>query len=380
VPIYDIAKLCTLYTMLQLSVSSGAKAGPGRLESKHLTSRSARTPPNPTTTTCHGSLSGRFIQPDQDDASPTSTSGSFEWTDGYSATDVATFHEDHEAVTIPVMPLSKVKVVTDTVQLNIFEPRYRTMFRLVKRSRSRVFGVALREANGLSSVGVLCELTHYVPVPSRKSIFVSARAIGRFNVKDIVHSKPFVAVRADTLYDDDEPSMPDETATTEEATWATMVNVRELVGSLTGSLESDNDEAFSLEVRRWSPKAEVRGTVAGSISSHPRMLEECQRAGLMGDANPTPVTSVSRESLHSEDTAIAYVSSEAKMSAEEREARRAEKLSFALARSLDLDDDGLLGMMLVKSTSERLRQCASVIEESERYLRARSAIKQLDLD
>lgn len=37
-------------------------------------------------------------------------------------------------------------------------------------------------------------------------------------------------------------------------------------------------------------------------------------------------------------------------------------------------------MMLVTSTSERLRQCASVIEESEKYLRARSAIKQLDLD
>ena len=68
------------------------------------------------------------------------------------------------------------------------------------------------------------------------------------------------------------------------------------------------------------------------------------------------------------------------MTAEEREARRAEKLSFALARSLDLDDDALLGMMLVTSTSERLRQCASVIEESEKYLRARSAIKQLDLD
>lgn len=195
------------------------------------------------------------------------------------------------------------------------------------------------------------------------------------------YSKPFLCAHARTLYDDEtEPSLDSSaTSETEEATWKAMCDVRALVGSLTGSLGSDN-EAFSLEVRRWSPRADVRDTVAGSISSHPQMLAECRRAGLMGDANPTPVTSVSRESLHCEDAAVAYVTSEARMEADERARRRAEKMSFALARSLDLDDDVLLGMLLLKSTDERLEQCGAVIAESEKYLRARSALQQLNLD
>ena len=70
--------------------------------------------------------------------------------DGYSAEDVATFYaaQTSATTTIPGIPLKKLKVPTDTVQLNIFESRYRTMFRLIKKSRSRVFGVTLREANG----------------------------------------------------------------------------------------------------------------------------------------------------------------------------------------------------------------------------------------
>jgi hypothetical protein len=68
------------------------------------------------------------------------------------------------------------------------------------------------------------------------------------------------------------------------------------------------------------------------------------------------------------------------MDAGERFMRRAEKHSFALARSLELEDDVLLDMLLMRSTDERLARCGEVIRDSERYLRARRAIKQLELD
>lgn len=312
-------------------------------------------------------LVGRFIQ---DESSTTS----FDWTSHFERIDPARFHDDDDdSMTIPVMPLSRVKVPTDTVQLNVFEPRYRTMMRLVKRSQSRVFGVTLRVQNGVSSVGVLCELTHYVPVTSRRSIFVSARAIGRFEVKEVVHAKPFLCVKARTVYDQALSSG------SESEIWSAMEGVRALVESLTGSLE--NSEAFTLEVRRFSPNPEVARTVVGATSSDPNMLAACRRAGLMGDTKePAPVTSVSRESLHCEETALAFIPSEARMDECERAVRRAEKHSFALARSLELDDDILLEMLLMRCTDERLSRCGAVIRDSERYLRARSAIKQLELD
>ncbi len=311
-------------------------------------------------------LESRFIQ---DETSTTS----FDWTSEFERIDPARFHGDDGLVTLPVMPLKKVKVPTDTVQLNVFEPRYRTMMRLVKRSQSRVFGVTLREPNGVSSVGVLCELTHYVPVTARRSIFVSARAIGRFEVKDIVHSKPFLCVKARTVYDEA------SSAGSEPEIWSAMEGVRALVESLTGSLE--HNEAFTLEVRRFSPNPDVARTVVGAISSDPDTLAACRRAGLMGDAKePGPMTSVSRESLYCEDTALTFISSEARMDEGERAVRRAEKHSFALARSLELDDDVLLDMLLMQSTDDRLLRCGAVIRDSERYLRARRAIKQLELD
>jgi hypothetical protein len=47
---------------------------------------------------------------------------------------------------------------------------------------------------------------------------------------------------------------------------------------------------------------------------------------------------------------------------------------------LELEDDVLLDMLLMRSTDERLARCGEVIRDSERYLRARRAIKQLELD
>ena len=67
------------------------------------------------------------------------------------------------------MPLSKVKLPQETISLQLFEPRYRLLFKLVKQSSSRRFGLVLadRQQGMMESIGCLCELTHYIPVPER---------------------------------------------------------------------------------------------------------------------------------------------------------------------------------------------------------------------
>lgn len=76
--------------------------------------------------------------------------------------------ESHEHL-LPVMPLRKVKLPLETVSLQLFEPRYRLLFKLVKQSKSRLFGLVLadQQLGMMESIGCLCELTHYIPVPRR---------------------------------------------------------------------------------------------------------------------------------------------------------------------------------------------------------------------
>jgi len=70
---------------------------------------------------------------------------------------------------LPVMPLSKVKLPQETISLQLFEPRYRLLFKLVKQASSRRFGLVLadQQQGTIESFGSLCELTHYIPVPER---------------------------------------------------------------------------------------------------------------------------------------------------------------------------------------------------------------------
>lgn len=70
---------------------------------------------------------------------------------------------------LPIMPLSKVKLPQETISLQLFEPRYRLLFKLVKQASSRRFGLVLadQQQGTIESFGSLCELTHYIPVPER---------------------------------------------------------------------------------------------------------------------------------------------------------------------------------------------------------------------
>ena len=55
---------------------------------------------------------------------------------------------------LPLMTLSKCKLPTESVPLQIFEPRYRLMFKLVNQSASRRFGVVLADkSSGMMESG-----------------------------------------------------------------------------------------------------------------------------------------------------------------------------------------------------------------------------------
>ena len=70
---------------------------------------------------------------------------------------------------LPIMPLSKVKLPGEDISLQLFESRYRLMFKLVHQARRRRFGVVLGDTGSatMETVGCICELRAFVPVPER---------------------------------------------------------------------------------------------------------------------------------------------------------------------------------------------------------------------
>lgn len=286
----------------------------------------------------------------------------FVWTDEYLDAHLHAMDEG-DGMVVPVMPLKRVKIPSDTVQLNIFEPRYRLMFRLVKRAKSRVFGVSLKTNKmGMATVGALCEMTHCIPVPEKKTLFISARVIGRFKINQVVHWKPFVAMRVRRQYDIDGPCDAQET---EENIWNDMMLVRNMVDSLTETGLSD--DAFSLEVRRYSLDRATRDSVKTPAGSHPDMIDASKRAGLMGSYD---------EGLEY-DERVEFICSEATASKEEQEQRRREHFSFALARTLEFHETELQDLLFMERTETRLKHCHGRLREAMKYVIARKSLKDL---
>lgn len=246
------------------------------------------------------------------------------------------------------------------------------MFRLVNQSRSRRFGVALWDsASGdMQRVGALCELTHYIPIPERQRIFISARVVGRYEVagEELTSNKPFVVARC-TEYEDLPPEDDAEVAALEARLWAAMLDVRQLASKLFvngRSAESLGDDAFSLEVRRWAPDAKVRAGVQVAAGSDPALMQAASLAGLLGD----PQVPYSQREGVSE-----YICSDAAREVTEMERRS--KFSFCLLRASDTSPEVRLAAMVGRCTGERLRLAEAQILEGRKYLAARSTLKDV---
>ena len=126
-----------------------------------------------------------------------------------------------------------------------------------------------------------------------------------------------------------------------------------------------SDDAFSLEVRRYSLDEATRDSVKSPAGSHPEMIEASKRAGLMGSYD---------ESLEYD---VEFICSEATASQEEREEWRREHFSFALARTLEFDQRELQDLMFMDSTEKRLLHCHEKLQEAMKYVIARKSLKDL---
>lgn len=265
------------------------------------------------------------------------------------------------------MTLSKAKLPTESVPLQIFEPRYRLMFKLVNQSACRRFGVVLADKGSglMESVGALCELTHFVTVPERRRLFINARVIGRFETQEVVGDKPFVTVLAKPYRDEAPQDLAAQLqlGALEMRVWQTMQEVRQLASKLFANSNKLGNEIFSLEVRRWSPDAEARASVAVAAGADPTLMQMVQMAGLLGE-----------EATMAERT-TEYLCSDALRQVDDAERR--ERFSFALARSLDFEPQRLQELLNSRDTGERLRAAEELILEGRSYLAARSTLRDM---
>ncbi|KAL4448385.1 hypothetical protein ABPG75_005604 [Micractinium tetrahymenae] len=289
------------------------------------------------------------------------------WAEKYKDQAAAASGSEAAPFLLPLMTLSKAKVPTESVPLQIFEPRYRLMFKLVNQSKSRRFGVVLADKGSglMESVGALCELTHFVTVPERRRLFINARVVGRFETRQVVSDKPFVTVLA-TSYQDHAPqelAAQLQLGAQEMRVWQTMQEVRQLASKLFANSEKLGNEIFSLEVRRWSPDGEARASVPVAAGADPTLMQMVQMAGLLGE-----------EATMAERT-TEYLCSDALRQVDE--AGRRERFSFALARTLDFGPQRLQELLNSQDTGERLRAAEELILEGRNYLAARSTLRDM---
>lgn len=143
-----------------------------------------------------------------------------------------------------------------------------------------------------------------------------------------------------------------------------MHEVRQLAGKLYGKELESGDDAFSLEVRRWCPDRDPSQDVPQIDFG---TMDAIERLGLMGDK--ATVGQRLRE----------FVSEETRSGGEVSDAERRERFSFAVSRSLDLDDATLQHLMYAVSTEQRLEALEAVVLEGRNYLAARAALKDAGL-
>ncbi|GBG88290.1 hypothetical protein CBR_g46856 [Chara braunii] len=276
------------------------------------------------------------------------------------AADAVAGEEENQFV-IPILPLGKVKFPTEPIPLQLFEPRYRFMFKMINLSKSKRFGVvwADRSSATMESVGVLCHLTQFYRVPQNGRILVNALAVCRFRVKAVIFDKPFITAEVVPTYDTDGDGLAEmaETAVVERRVWQCMQDVRRLAGKLYGHLGSlAREEVFSQEVLTWRPATEEDEDDGESLGKEGEREREIEGGGWR------------RRSKRVMDHEGRWVN----------ERRRSEWFSFAVARSLiDIPLDQQQSLLDMTSTRDRLRACEEVLSDGCKYLAARSSLMDI---
>ncbi|KAL3152518.1 hypothetical protein ABBQ32_001551 [Trebouxia sp. C0010 RCD-2024] len=278
-------------------------------------------------------------------------------------------YHDQALYNLPIMPLSKVKLPQETISLQLFEPRYRLLFKLVKQSNSRRFGLVLadRQQGMMESIGCLCELTHYIPAPERRRILIVARAIGRFEIKQVINDKPFVTAMVQDLADVTPETFQQaaDISNTAMQLWLCMQQVKDLAGKLYSHAGPISDQIYSTEVQRWCPDRDCfAGTQDQLPTGQADVFEVLTKAGLL-------------EAQDSASQLTEYFSAAGQSFEDLTEAQRHERFSFAVARTLDTTEEQLQKLLAMTMTAQRLISIHDVLADGRGYLAARSTLKDM---
>eukprot|EP00898_Chlorokybus_atmophyticus_P009116 jgi/Chlat1/9205/Chrsp97S08407 len=255
---------------------------------------------------------------------------------------------------LAIMPLSRPKFPAERVSLQLFESRYRAMFKVVHSSRQQLFGIAYADQVNamIETVGTVCRLRSFVPDPENKRILIDSVAVGRYRLRRIVSDKPFITAIVEDYCDTEPQSISEhaEHAMAEARVWSCMQDVQQLAEKLYGHLGPLSD-VISNEVRRWS-----------FTDSTARSLPKPTACDANSDAEENIWHQWSRPI--DDDAAISEV-------------ERRQRFSFAIARALDLPVAEQQAMLELQDTIARLRAAEAALLDGRSYLAARSTLKDM---
>ncbi|KAJ8611432.1 hypothetical protein CTAYLR_009015 [Chrysophaeum taylorii] len=265
---------------------------------------------------------------------------------------------------VPVFPLRKPRFPTETLRLNLFEPRYLNLARSVTSAEDAVFAAmycgdvpsVLPRGDqpptpllAPDAVGVLCEVTNSETLDSGR-VALRATAFSRCKLVSVLSSpatggrEPYVVVDAEPLLDDLEP----DAAEKERETARAVADVEHLLDKLWGPFNScetpsddDDDDALRYDaVRRFAPNLVDDECVVAELER-----QYCLVSGACGDFAPT------REELY----------------------------SFSLLSTLDLAPRDKQLALESTNTLDRFRHVFADLRRGRNWLAARAALTDLRL-
>jgi len=291
---------------------------------------------------------------------------------------------------LPIFPFRKsVTVPTGQVNLNLFEPRYLSLFNDVLSASNVTFGAIHSSSTSYEhvlipspdsnlpdmivpkipagAVGTLCETTSHKSSKSRdgsrKMLRVQGRGVERFKVEEIVSNgydyfygkggrqqKPYIICRGSLYSDDDPVSLHDEMdiKNTELSLYRSIKELEEVVDSMWDCQNEESMDECYLSVHRFAPESEedeedVRGLLERTFATS---SSEC--AG--------------------EDECMMPQSS------------RSTLFSMAVANSLadeHFSTEDMLELLETKDVKDRLKRCEDVIRGSKKWIETRRMLKDL---
>ena len=141
---------------------------------------------------------------------------------------------------LPIFPLDLVLLPGVSLQLHIFEPRYKEMIAECLE-RKKPFGVVRASDDGVADIGCMAEIVSVTKKYDDGRMDIVTRGLDRFEVIQVHEDRSFLQAEVSVVQDEEEPEKP----TTEIVTQAVRLHAE--IAKLAGSeLSGPDDRAGNL--------------------------------------------------------------------------------------------------------------------------------------